>query len=172
VIYSRNLLLLFQSRDSLSCSSSTGTGAVRLNFNPAALLPSTHNSSSTLNVVEINHDDARVAQVVAALQHHEEQAADQPDRPVLAAARTCTHSEPKGWGALRLYLVTLCIALCTTAHSDSHYSSQLLPISYLGLGKLLCKRTSADQRWGEALFMVYAVSCPALAVQRTRYPSF
>jgi hypothetical protein len=27
------------------------------------------------------------------------------------------------WGPLRLYLITLCIALCTTAHSDSHCSS-------------------------------------------------
>jgi hypothetical protein len=42
-------------------------------------------------------------------------------------ASSC-HSEPKGWGPLRLYLFTLCIALCTTVHSDSHYN-QLLPIT-------------------------------------------
>jgi hypothetical protein len=39
-----------------------------------------------------------------------------------ASASSC-HSEPKGWRPLRLYLFTLCIALSTTAHSDSHYSS-------------------------------------------------
>jgi hypothetical protein len=32
-------------------------------------------------------------------------------------------SEPKGWGPLRLYHITLCILLCTTVASDSHRSS-------------------------------------------------
>jgi hypothetical protein len=49
-------------------------------------------------------------------------------RRVSSGQASSCHSEPKGWGPLRLYLFTLCVALCTTAHSDSHYS-QLLPIT-------------------------------------------
>jgi hypothetical protein len=49
-------------------------------------------------------------------------------RRVSSGQASSCHSEPKGWGPLRLYLFNLCIALCTTAHSDSHYS-QLLPIT-------------------------------------------
>jgi hypothetical protein len=44
-------------------------------------------------------------------------------RRVSSGQASSCHSEPKGWGPLRLYLFTLCIALCTTAHSDSHCSS-------------------------------------------------
>jgi hypothetical protein len=55
-------------------------------------------------------------------------------RRVSSGQASSCHSEPKGWGALRLYLFTLCIALCTTAHSDSHYS-QLLPITLHDLHK-------------------------------------
>jgi hypothetical protein len=44
-------------------------------------------------------------------------------RRVSSGQASSCHSEPKGWGPLRLYLVTLCIALCTTAHSDSYCSS-------------------------------------------------
>jgi hypothetical protein len=32
------------------------------------------------------------------------------------------HVTVRGWGPLRLCIFTLCIALCTTAHSGSHYS--------------------------------------------------
>jgi hypothetical protein len=44
-------------------------------------------------------------------------------RRVSSGQASSCHREPKGWGPLRLYLLTLCIALCTTAHSNSHYSS-------------------------------------------------
>jgi hypothetical protein len=44
-------------------------------------------------------------------------------RRVSSGQASSCHSEPKGCGPLRLYLFTLCIALCTTAHSDSHYNS-------------------------------------------------
>jgi hypothetical protein len=45
------------------------------------------------------------------------------NRRVSSGQASSCHSEPKDWGPLRLYLFTLCIALCTTAHSDSHCSS-------------------------------------------------
>jgi hypothetical protein len=41
-------------------------------------------------------------------------------------ASSC-HSEPKGWGPLRLYYITLCIVLCTSFDSDSTRTA--LPIS-------------------------------------------
>jgi hypothetical protein len=44
-------------------------------------------------------------------------------RRVSSGQASSCHSEPKGWGPLRLHLFTLCIALCTTAHSDSLCSS-------------------------------------------------
>jgi hypothetical protein len=44
-------------------------------------------------------------------------------RRVSSGQASSCHSEPKGCGPMRLYLFTLCIALCTTAHSDSHYNS-------------------------------------------------
>jgi hypothetical protein len=44
-------------------------------------------------------------------------------RRVSSGQASSCHSEPKGWGPLRLYLITLCIAICTSVHSDSHYSS-------------------------------------------------
>jgi hypothetical protein len=37
-------------------------------------------------------------------------------------ASSC-HSEPKGWGPLRLYHIAICIFLCTKADSNSHCSS-------------------------------------------------
>jgi hypothetical protein len=44
-------------------------------------------------------------------------------RRVSTGQASSRHSEPKGWGPLRLYHITLCILLCTSVASDSHHSS-------------------------------------------------
>jgi hypothetical protein len=40
---------------------------------------------------------------------------------VISGQAPSCHSEPKGWGPMRLCLFIICI--CTSVHSDSHYSS-------------------------------------------------
>jgi hypothetical protein len=57
-------------------------------------------------------------------------------RRVSSGQASSCHSEPKGWGPLRLYIFTLCTTLCT---SSQRQSLQLLPIT---LQELACHTAS------------------------------